>query len=64
MHGTPGSHDGYSLYTTCYSDAGLGVICPSRPGYGRTPLSSGPTAEESAIISALLDKLSIDEVVI
>ena len=65
MHGTPGSHDGYSLYTTCYSDAGLGVICPSRPGYGRTPLSSGPTAEEAAdLMAALLDKLSIGEVVI
>ena len=29
-------------------DAGFSVVIPSRPGYGRTPLSTGPTAETSA----------------
>ena len=44
-------------------DAGIGVISPTRPGFGRTPLASGPTPEESAdLLAALLDELSIDQV--
>ena len=65
LHGTPGIHDGYSRYSSYLSDAGLSLICPSRPGYGRTPLSSGPTSEEAAdLLAALLDKLGVNEVVI
>ena len=64
LHGTPGIHDGYSRYSSYLSDAGLSVICPTRPGYGRTPLSSGPTAEEAAdLLAALLDKLGVEQVV-
>ena len=65
LHGTPGIHDGYSRYTSYLSDAGLSLICPTRPGYGRTPLSSGPTSEEAAdLLAALLDKLDVKQVVI
>ena len=44
-------------------DAGFTVISPTRPGFGRTPLASGPTPEEAAdLLAALLDELSIDQV--
>jgi pimeloyl-ACP methyl ester carboxylesterase len=37
IHGTPGMHDGYVGYFDNWYESGFGVICPSRPGYGRTP---------------------------
>jgi pimeloyl-ACP methyl ester carboxylesterase len=41
-------------------EAGLSVLTPSRPGYGRTPLEVGPSAAEAAqVLIALLDSLSI-----
>ena len=54
-------HDGYNNYFSYILDAGIGVITPSRPGYGRTPLSSGKTSAEAAdLLAALLDELKID----
>lgn len=39
-------------------DAGLSVLTPSRPGYGRTPLSVGRSARDAAAaLNALLDTL-------
>ena len=61
LHGSPGMHDGYNNYFSYILDAGIGVITPSRPGYGRTPLSSGKTSAEAAdLLAALLDELKID----
>jgi pimeloyl-ACP methyl ester carboxylesterase len=41
-------------------DLGYRVIIPSRPGYGRTPLSTGKTTEAAAeAMVALLDRLDI-----
>jgi pimeloyl-ACP methyl ester carboxylesterase len=41
-------------------EAGFQVLTPSRPGYGRTPLSVGKTAAQAAeSLLALLDSLSI-----
>jgi pimeloyl-ACP methyl ester carboxylesterase len=40
--------------------AGFSVLTPSRPGYGRTPLSIGPSAAEAAeALVALLDSLQV-----
>jgi pimeloyl-ACP methyl ester carboxylesterase len=40
--------------------AGLSILTPSRPGYGRTPLSAGRTAPEAAdAMAALMDALGI-----
>ena len=65
FHGTPGIHDGHSNYFNYLTDAGIGVITPSRPGYGRTPLSSGKSHEEAAdLMAALLDELNIEKVVV
>ena len=64
LHGSPGVHDGYSCYSSYLVDAGLGIIAPTRPGFGRTPLASGSTPEEAAdLLAALLDELSIDQIV-
>ncbi|MCB2228611.1 MAG: alpha/beta hydrolase [Desulfarculaceae bacterium] len=39
------------------------LICPSRPGYLGTPLSSGPSMDEQAdLFAALLDELGVDKV--
>jgi pimeloyl-ACP methyl ester carboxylesterase len=41
-------------------EAGFSVLTPSRPGYGRTPLSTGPSAAGAAqALIALLDCLEI-----
>lgn len=54
--------------SNCYSNdsyapllqAGFSVLTPSRPGYGRTPLTAGTSAKEAAeALVALLDALEI-----
>lgn len=41
-------------------EAGFTILTPSRPGYGRTPLSVGPSAAEAAqALALLLDNLQI-----
>lgn len=61
-HGTP-SDCTPGFLQQWLTDAGLGVISISRPGYGATPLSTGPSfAEQADAIAALLDHLSIDGV--
>ena len=64
FHGTPGGYDGILCLVAPFVDAGFGYISPSRPGYLRTPLNSGPTFEEQAdTFAALLDELKVDKVV-
>jgi pimeloyl-ACP methyl ester carboxylesterase len=42
-------------------NAGYSVLTPSRPGYGRTPLSAGPSAAQAAeALVSLLDCLEIE----
>lgn len=67
LHGSPGGHDGYAKLAEAleWPKNGFGVIAPSRPGYGRTPLSSGRTYPDQAdLLAALLDTLKIDKVVV
>ena len=60
FHGTPQGHQA-SFYAVPIVEAGFDVITPSRPGYLRTPLSTGRTFEEQAdAIAALLDELGIE----
>jgi pimeloyl-ACP methyl ester carboxylesterase len=65
LHGTPGGYDQVlsNVKATGWSNSGLRAIAPSRPGYLRTPISSGKTPEQQArLFAALLTKLGIDKV--
>ena len=62
FHGTPQGHNA-SIFGERFEAAGFGTITPSRPGYLRTPLATGPSfAEQADAVAALLDSLSIDRV--
>jgi pimeloyl-ACP methyl ester carboxylesterase len=59
-HGALGGYDRARVYS--FPEAGFKFICPSRPGYLRTPLEVGKTAEEQAdAFAALLDTLKIEK---
>jgi pimeloyl-ACP methyl ester carboxylesterase len=67
IHGSPGGYDHAiaSARTRPEDIAGFKVIAPSRPGYLRTPLSSGKTpAQQADLYAALLDRLHIERVVV
>lgn len=62
-HGALGGYDRARVYS--FPEAGFKFICPSRPGYLRTPLEIGRTAEEQAdAFAALLDALQIEKAAI
>lgn len=64
MHGTPQGHHA-SFIGEPFEAAGFGTITPSRPGYLRSPLSSGRMpADQADACAALLDELEIDQVAV
>ena len=64
FHGTPQGHNA-SFVGEPFEAAGFGTITPSRPGYLRTPLETGPTFQQQAdAVAALLDTLSLDAVAV
>lgn len=61
VHGGGGGYDQGLLFS--YPRWGFQFIAPSRPGYLRTPIDSGPSFEEQAdLFAALLDEIGIDKV--
>jgi pimeloyl-ACP methyl ester carboxylesterase len=65
LHGTPGGYDQGMLVAENLVPAGFGVISASRPGYLRTPVSTGPTMDQAvAAYAALLDTLGVDRVAV
>lgn len=68
LHGSPGGFDQVvGLLRAQYGDAdpGFRAIIPSRPGYLRTPLSTGRTpAEQADAMAALLDVLEVQRVAV
>ena len=60
IHGSPGGYDQVFGIDKKYK-----VISPSRPGYLRTPITSGKTPVEQAdLYKALLEELEIDSVIV
>ena len=65
LHGSPGGYDQGAIDMEMWVDEGFSLLSISRPGYLRTPLSTGETFEEQAdAIEALLDTLEISKVAI
>jgi len=59
-HGSMSTYREAIVMGELFSEYGIRMICPSRPGYLRTPLSTGETAEEQAdVFVALIDSLNI-----
>lgn len=65
VHGSPGGYDMGLALARWINCSGFTYIAPSRPGYLRTPLSSGVSPEAQAdLYAGLLDTLNIDRVVV
>ena len=65
LHGSPGGYDQGAIDMEMWIEEGFSLLSISRPGYLRTPLSTGETFEEQAdAIEALLDTLEIARVAI
>ena len=67
LHGTPGGYDQVLGFVAAngLANSSLRYIMPSRPGYLRTPLTSGRTPREQArLFAALLTKLEIEKVIV
>jgi pimeloyl-ACP methyl ester carboxylesterase len=61
-HGSPGGYDQGMAFWRLVDSPQLTFIAISRPGYLRTPLSTGKTPEEqAALYAALLDALHIEQ---
>lgn len=61
VHGGASGYDNIYLYKFI-ADNGYTLICPSRPGYVRTPLSDGASFEEQAdVMAAFLDALGVKD---
>lgn len=61
LHGSPGGYDSGLFLGKMLRLPGCRVIAPSRPGYLRTPASSGRTPQAQAnLMVALLDTLGVE----
>ncbi|MDD5199419.1 MAG: alpha/beta hydrolase [Terrimicrobiaceae bacterium] len=59
-HGAPGGYDQAMLLGEALAKNGFRVIAPSRPGFLRTPLTTGLLFDDQAdALAALLDKLGV-----
>jgi 2-hydroxy-6-oxonona-2,4-dienedioate hydrolase len=65
VHGSPGGYDQGVAFSKLLNSPKHTTIAVSRPGYLRTPLSSGRTPEEQAdLFAVLLDALGISQATI
>lgn len=65
FHGAPGGFDQAMLLGSSLAEQGFQIIAPSRPGYLRTPLTTGLSPEKQAdAMAALLDTLGIENVAV
>ena len=65
FHGAPGGYDQAILLGSTFIQDDFHVIAPSRPGYLRTPLTTGPTPEQQADAMAnLIDRIGVSSVAV
>ncbi len=65
VHGGPGGYDQGLGLARIFTERGMRVLAPSRPGYLGTPLDTGRTiAEQADALAALRDALGIDKVAV
>lgn len=65
LHDAPGGFDAGLALGAHLADAGMRVLAPSRPGYLRTPLGTGPHPEQAAdALAAALDALGFGVVAV
>jgi len=65
FHGSPGGYDQGLAMARFLGLSDLAILTLSRPGYRRTPLSSGKTPESQAdLFAATLDALNVSQVVV
>jgi pimeloyl-ACP methyl ester carboxylesterase len=65
FHGAPGGYDQAMLVGSLFAEDEFNVVAPSRPGYLRTPLTSGQTPEQQAdALAALIDTMGIPSVAV
>lgn len=65
LHGTPGGYDQAVLLGSFFAEDEFDVVAPSRPGYLRTPLTTGQSSEQQAdAMAALIDALEIPSVAV
>jgi pimeloyl-ACP methyl ester carboxylesterase len=65
LHGSPGGYDQGMAIGRLLNLSGHTLLAFSRPGYRRTPLSSGQTPEDQAdLYAAALDALKVSQVVV
>lgn len=65
VHGSPGGYDAGPLFARLLGMTGRRLISVSRPGYLRTPASSGPTPTAQAdLMAAVLDALDVPRAVV
>ncbi|MFD0504145.1 alpha/beta fold hydrolase [Streptomyces chiangmaiensis] len=53
---------GLAVGEEMFAEAGYTVLAPSRPGYGRTPLSTGTASGFADVVPALCAHLGITEI--
>lgn len=65
IHGSPGGYDQSMGMSQVLGAHPFTILAPSRPGYLRTPLSSGASPEAQAdLFAALLDELHIEQAIV
>ena len=65
LHGSPGGYDQGMAMAHLFAQSGSTCLSLSRPGYRRTPLSSGQTPEAQAeLFAATLDALNVSQVAV
>ncbi len=65
FHGAPGGYDQAMLLGSLFTEEEFHLVAPSRPGYLRTPLTTGQSlAEQADAMAALVETMGISHVAV